>query len=630
MKFGYSYEMMAFTLCFTLFLLVILHINHSRMTQNYRILKFCLQLLVVNQLLDMFRTRVLYDGIMYSEAALYVIFVGYYLTETTIMLLIAIYLLLQFPKLAAQGQLLFKVFFFCESVSVILLATTVFTGFIYRIKDGVFLTGIADECLLLVRLAILTAFLLAMLLKRRSLAPKMFQNWVAVLVMAVLFHLVALCVDGVDVFGVFANLLLATAFFLFHSGTYEEGTARMGADMYRSELDYRLAKEEDFYVYEIKIRNYEQLVERRHYTEEALDGLYGMLVEKMVGAQIFAMVFQKDQTRLGVITKSISAEDAEAFGAKLSDWLNGFFAGRLVFSLVSVHCPQYAANVQDVERLMRFLQKKCPENGHYFCHSKDADEFQERNKILRLLHSMHLEKQDVVLFGRPIIECRSARAKRFEVLCRLQMAGSGIIHSEHVIRLAEQYGYIHTVNMAVLGKVCDFLMTDTAIREGFQVSLHISSEELENSGFADDVLAIIKDYALIPKTLRFEVTMLPEESNIDRMQKVMTILRQHQIEFTLTDFDPSLVNFESIARLPFETIKFERHCVMRACSNAKTYDVMGMLVDLFKEHGFLVAFKGIDNEELLDTAISLGADFVQGEKYTKPFPLEQIEEQYLR
>ena len=57
------------------------------------------------------------------------------------------------------------------------------------------------------------------------------------------------------------------------------------------------------------------------------------------------------------------------------------------------------------------------------------------------------------------------------------------------------------------------------------------------------------------------------------------------------------------------------------------YDVLGMLVDLFREQGFRVAFKGIDNTQLEEVAMSLRADFLQGEKYTKPFPIEQIEMQ---
>lgn len=621
------FGLLAFSLLFTVFLLVLAQINHSRDTRRYRILHLSLWILLANQLFDIFRIQVSCRGVMYSPEMIYVIFVGYYLTAATVMTLIMMYMLLQVPQLAEREQLLYTIFFLCECTIAILVLPTNLTGFIYSLDGDRFISGIGEELFFTARLIILIGFLIMVWSCRRFLASKLFQNWMAMLVLAVVIHCIPFLAKGQDVFGFFAGAFLATAFFLFHSGTYEEGTGRMSTDMYRSELDYFLAKKKDFYIYEIQIRNYDHLVERRLYSEEELDGFYRMFERRLTGTKREAMVYQKKHTSLGVIASQMKLDEAAELAGKMRDWMNEFFAGKLVFGIAAVRCPMYAQQFVDAERLLRFLQKKCPQNNYYFCEDLDYEEFRERDKILRMLHDMHLEKEDVVLFGRPIMACGSQRATHFEILCRLQMAGCGIIYSEHVIRLAQQYGYIHDVNMAVLAKVCDFLVTDTAIRENLKVYLHISGEELENPGFAEDVLAIIKDYDLAPDMLGFEVTLVPGEGDIDRMREVMGVLREHRIEFVLTDFEPTNVNFESIRGLPFGTIKFERHCVKRASESAMCYDVLGMLVDLLREQGFCVAFKGIDNTQLEEVAMSLRADFLQGEKYTKPFPMEQIEMQ---
>lgn len=621
------FGLLAFSLLFTVFLLVLAQINHSRDTRRYRILHLSLWILLANQLFDIFRIQVSCRGVMYSPEMIYVIFVGYYLTAATVMTLIMMYMLLQVPQLAEREQLLHTIFFLCECTIAILVLPTNLTGFIYSLDGDRFISGIGEELFFAARLIILIGFLIMVWSCRRFLASKLFQNWMAMLVLAVVIHCIPFLAKGQDVFGFFAGAFLATAFFLFHSGTYEEGTGRMSTDMYRSELDYFLAKKKDFYIYEIQIRNYDHLVERRLYSEEELDGFYRMFERRLTGTKRGAMVYQKKHTSLGVIASQMKPDEAAELAGKMRDWMNEFFAGKLVFGIAAVRCPMYAQQFVDAERLLRFLQKKCPQNNYYFCEDLDYEEFRERDKILRMLHDMHLEKEDVVLFGRPIMACGSPRVTHFEILCRLQMAGCGIIYSEHVIRLAQQYGYIHDVNMAVLAKVCDFLVTDTAIRENLKVYLHISGEELENPGFAEDVLAIIKDYDLAPEMLGFEVTLVPGEGDINRMREVMGVLREHRIEFVLTDFEPTNVNFESIRGLPFGTIKFERHCVKRASESAMCYDVLGMLVDLLREQGFCVAFKGIDNTQLEEVAMSLRADFLQGEKYTKPFPIEQIEMQ---
>ena len=623
----YHYGMLSFTLFFTVFILVLTQINHSRNTKRYRMLKMSLWFLLAGQIFDFFRAQMSWGGVRHSEPVTYVIFVGYYLCAATVMILIALYMLMQFPQLSGRENLQYTIFFVCECTVVMLTLSTNMTGFIYSIREGQLVLGIADEVFFAVRLITLTGFLIMVWVSRRQLAPKLCQNWVVMLVLAIGIHLMPLFLENVHVFEFFANVFLATAFFMFHCGTYEEGTARMGADMYRSELDYQLTKNKDFYIYEIQIRNYDQIVERRIYSEEELDGFYGMFASRLTAARRDVMVFQKKHTSLGVIAPQLFPDEAEELAEKMQVWMSEFFAGKFVFGIAAVRCPKFAMQFVDAERLLRLLQKKCPKNSYHFCNEEDYDEFCEREDILRLLHNMHLEKQDVVLFGRPMIECSSSRATCYEILCRLQLAGSGIIRSEHVIRLAEKYGYIHDVNMAVLAKVCDFLATDVALRENIRVSLHVSSEELENPGFAEDVLTIIKDYELAPEVLEFEVTMVPGESDMAKMRAVMSALREHQIMFALTDFEPTSVNFESIMGLPFEMIKFERHWIMRASETAICYDVMGMLVDLFKDQGFRVAFKGIDNARLEEVAISLGADVIQGEKYKKPFPIDEMEAQ---
>ena len=149
---NYNYGLWAFSLFFTAFLLVLTCINHSRETKRYQILKLSLWILLANQLFDIFRIKVRCEGVMYAPQVVYVIFVGYYLTAATVMTLIIMYMLLQFPQLAEREQFLHTIFFLCECTAAILILPTNLTGLVYSIEEKRFNTSIGDEVILAVRL----------------------------------------------------------------------------------------------------------------------------------------------------------------------------------------------------------------------------------------------------------------------------------------------------------------------------------------------------------------------------------------------------------------------------------------------------------------------------------------------
>lgn len=627
----YNYELLGVTMVTTVLLLLLTYVNHCCGTKRYNILKMGLHLLLLNQILDIFRARILFDGISYSQPVTYMVFVGYYLSAATVMIFIVMYSLLQFPWLDEKPQRLATIFFICEFSVVVLVLTTVQTGFVYRIRQGRVMVGIGDGVFYFARLIVLLGFVILLPKYRKRLTPRIFRNWIVMLLIALAIHIPPLFIDGLNVFAVFANLFFAMAYSLFYSGNFEEGTARMGMDMYRDELAYQYGRKKDFYVFDIQLKNYEALVERNQnrYGEKDLKQLYRALDEQFHSISQVS-VYQKSVTDIGIIHSQADQTMAAQTAQTACEILQQSFGGNLQFRMAGISCPRYAVGEADIMRLTYALQEQCPENHYILCNENDYEQFCERKDILILLNEMQLEKQDVVLYGRPAVDSTGLMTGRMEILCRLQLAGKGIIHAEQVIRMAERYGYIHEVNMLVLNNVCEFLRTDTELVKQMRVSLHISSEELENPDFMDDVCRILQTYEPGPEKIDFEVTMASGQTDIEHVREAMQQLQMYRIGFILTDFDPSCVDFESVALLPFQTIKFSAKCVRKACENSAYYDVAGMLVDLLKDRGYTIAFMGINNDELENIAVSLGADYMQGEKYAKPFPIEEIEMQMNR
>lgn len=616
----------------TLLLLVFMHINHGRESERRRLIKCGLYLLLGNELAAIVRAQILLDGGMHVPlAVVYLVLVTCYLTEAVITILIFMYLLALFPAVSEKKSTLQTIFFICVSVAALVIVTTPITGFVYHVdyqKDSgpIVLSG-SYELFFLGRLVLLAVFLAVVVWKRHELPRRQFENLAAVLAASVAVHFFSLIFQTVYMFGFFANMFFGLVYFLFHSSGYEEERAHMGCDLYGRELSYCLEKKQSFFVFEIVITNCDYLMQRGILSREELMQVYAELFEQMNAAYHQALVFRKQPMCIGVIAAGISNEEAKAMAARLKVWMDGMIGGSFSYHIVGISCPQYGDNVADVEHLLKLLRKKCEPCGIYFCSDQDFEEFDARGEVLLFLQNVCTQEEDVVLFGSPMIDKKSSRIERFEVFGRAQMAGGGIIGSHRITDLAKQYGYSHDVNMAVLKNICDYLTIANAAGTPMRVSLRISSDELESEGFAGDVLEIMKNYEFKPETIGFEVRMAPGRRDIEGMLGVMQTLREHDIIFILTDFSPSSVNFEGITGLPFKTVKFESACVRQAAENAKHFEVTGLLVDLLKERGYDIVFKGVEDEELEEIALALGGDYLEGTRYVRTLPLNDIGQQ---
>lgn len=623
MNAGYNYDLVIWMIVFSVGLLVFMTFNHSRDTDRYKILMRGIHILVANQILDIVRAKILCGEWQLSQSLVYLTFVGYFLTEVAIMLLIAIYMLSVFPWIAERRDTLKKVIFLIATTAAAIVISTPITHLVYDIQDGAVAMGPAYYVFFGIRLLFLMIITSAFVRYQKSFVPRLYQNWMVMMIFLIAVHISQFFVRDYNVFGVFGNAFFLIVYELYHASHYEEGSARMNIGMYYGEIEYRLAKKKDVFLYEICVINYDSLIERKTYTEEELDHIYDLFTSKLTIGNRNVMVFQKSATCLGVVASKLDTEGAQALAAQMSGWMNELLESDLRFSIVGMACPKYVESGRKAERLFQYLQPKCVINSWYLCNQVDYEEYRSRDEIMLLLKNMSLDDEDVVLFGRPIVDCRTLQIQRFEILCRVQMAGGGFVTSDQIIRLAEQYGYVHDLNMVVFRKICAYLDEVQQVRDDVRVSLHISSQELETPKFADDVLTILSHYELPANAISFEVEMLPD-GQTDVIRETMNRLRDYNIGFMLADFKVSAVDMDSIAQLPFDAVKFNRHSVEKAQKDATSFEVIGSLVDMIKEHGYSIVFKGVDNEDLEEIAFSLGADYMQGYRYAKPFPLEEI------
>ena len=102
----------------------------------------------------------------------------------------------------------------------------------------------------------------------------------------------------------------------------------------------------------------------------------------------------------------------------------------------------------------------------------------------------------------PIIESKSKKVELAEALLRWTSPVLGEVSPGRFIHIAEQYGLIRRLTRMVLHKVCE----DISKSDDLIVSVNISTKDIVDARFPEDVSQILSQYGVSPQRVILECT----------------------------------------------------------------------------------------------------------------------------
>lgn len=281
--------------------------------------------------------------------------------------------------------------------------------------------------------------------------------------------------------------------------------------------------------------------------------------------------------------------------------------------------------------LDEFLEGRMDINTVYFCKDKDIAAFGKTLYIMKELKDIcekgDMEDERVLTYCQPILNIEENVFTSAEVLMRLKLPDIGIVFPDQFIPLAEKKDYIHTLSKIILNKACKEM--NSLDKKGYyleRISINFSVQELRDKNFSKDVLEIIDANNVKYGRIAIELTESRNETDFEKMKKVMNELHGLGMKFYLDDFGTGYSNFERIIDLPIDVIKFDRSLTLLAGKNLESRYLVGSFSEIFKKSEYQVLFEGVENAEDERICQDMQAHFLQGYKYSKPIPMEQLTE----
>ena len=239
-----------------------------------------------------------------------------------------------------------------------------------------------------------------------------------------------------------------------------------------------------------------------------------------------------------------------------------------------------------------------------------------------------VEKGQFVLHYQPQVLGEGYRLTGAEALVRWHHPHCGVVSPDEFIPLAEETGLIQPLGLWVLETACRQLATWGAQPEmaHLTVSVNVSASQFRESGFVDQVLAVLADTGANPLRLKLELTESLLVSNVEEIITKMISLKTSGVGFSLDDFGTGYSSLSYLKRLPLDQLKIDKSFVNDVLTDSNDAAIAKMIVALGETLGLDVIAEGVETEEQCDFLLECGCYAYQGYLFSKPLPLASFEQ----
>ena len=238
-----------------------------------------------------------------------------------------------------------------------------------------------------------------------------------------------------------------------------------------------------------------------------------------------------------------------------------------------------------------------------------------------------IEAGQLEMFYQPIISTVDGQTCAVEALVRWQHPERGMIAPLEFISIAEETGIIVALGSWVLHEVCRHFgiwASTLALDPDFRVNVNVSSRQLEDNRFFDDLQDALKKYGVPPHRLELEITESVFLKNADRVGTLFNRIRSLGVRIAFDDFGTGYSSLSYLERYPIDTLKIDQSFVKRLAIGHANADIVRMIVGLAHSLGVDVSAEGVEETHQRDALQAYGCTVVQGYLYSRPVPFGEI------
>ncbi|MCU1246726.1 MAG: sensor-containing diguanylate cyclase/phosphodiesterase [Acidobacteria bacterium] len=237
-----------------------------------------------------------------------------------------------------------------------------------------------------------------------------------------------------------------------------------------------------------------------------------------------------------------------------------------------------------------------------------------------------IDRDNLLLVYQPIHDTLTRRIVAAEALVR-QRRESGEIREASVIAEAAENG----PDLFLFDSITTRMAFDDAAQwqrqaPGVRLNVNLSPREFQEGNVLPRLRSLVDRCSIDTHRINLEIT---ETSYIDHPDQTVYILKDLKdlgLQIWLDDFGTGHSSLEHLQKFPLDGLKIPAGFIKEIPADYRSRAITRALIALSHELELKVIAEGIEHEEQLAFLTDAGCDYIQGFLFSKPMPVEELEE----
>jgi diguanylate cyclase (GGDEF)-like protein/PAS domain S-box-containing protein len=336
-----------------------------------------------------------------------------------------------------------------------------------------------------------------------------------------------------------------------------------------------------------------------------------------------------------IVLDETTTEDTTALAQRLLDALRDPFVvnNREVFVPASIGIADNGADVLNADELLSRA-----DIAMYAAKSRGRNRIElfepTMQTELAARHELHgdlrhaLQNDELIVHYQPLLDLETQTIESFEALVRWNHPTRGLVGPDEFIPIAEETGLIVDLGRFVLRAACRATMEWRALpgAENLNIGVNVSSQQLYDDMFVDDIRAALDDSGLPATALILELTESTLLSDTSLVQERLEALKHLGIRIALDDFGTGYSSLAYLRAFPIDFLKIDQSFVNELSreSDDQGLIMVRSIISIGHNLNLGVIAEGIEQTNQLDELRKAGCNTGQGYLFARPVPPEQI------